>query len=56
MKEQRMSHIPVKRMLERRYDVIVCNGNEGEKNSTILKMHLYRFVPPMFITAQKHEY
>lgn len=33
MKEQRMSHIPVKRMLERRHDVIVCNGDEGEKNN-----------------------
>lgn len=49
-----MSHILGKRRLERRRDVIVCNGDEGEKNDTILKMYLYGFVPPTFITAQKH--
>lgn len=52
IKEQGMSHILGKRRLERRHDV--CNGDEGEKNDTILKMYLYGFVPPTFITAQKH--
>lgn len=49
-----MSHIQVKRMLERHCDEIACVVDEGERNTTISKMYLYCFVPPKFITAQKH--